>query len=704
MEDKNKKRPLNKKKNLIKEEQKFSSLFNNNKGEISQKEYDHRKKNCFFFMRSPVSNQIILEIKPDSKKKKKKKKKQRTYFHLQFKSETKNNNIKPVHHNFNQEEKVTYINLQPRKTWLNCKKIYNKCLKDYNPDLSPKHKRFYNGIYKESIIEESNSKSNPKNYIEDLKILDRPSIYLNKDRGTRNKTLKLKLSKSVFLSKNLNKNRILNKYENNFIRYMNKTIDSNFVNKGISGILKDINLEDMKDLKEYKFGKDKNMKVNMKKRRINLSLKFERKRLSLLNIQLPKLKTAKEMGINLDFEYKINSYFEFGNKNSKIENEENEDLEIVAEKGNFRIKELYTKKETLENNKEIQSDFNFFCLKHIFRLEQFHIFGLICGKGNEAQKCSRILKKIFIDYFSNEDNYIDSEILEKIQFDKKIDYILFILTTNRFQFLKNMFNSLESELKNKGVDIENTGVTFSLILFVKDKVISAKIGDIHPYFIYNILSEDSNQNLILRNPHLQHNLNNILEQDRLEENKCEIIINKNNLGKKEYNIEYKSNEEIQNYLNNDKIKCTRMIGYLKLRKIGIINQPEIESFSMYLEKGKIEKLGTKRENGNLHVSDSDFSELINKKGIDFTKVILKFVIIGNDELFDIMKNSYYIKEIYEAMVKDENRFKNKNNIKFCFNIKNTLRKLVYESVEINKKYNTNNLKDLALALVTLVES
>ena len=106
----------------------------------------------------------------------------------------------------------------------------------------------------------------------------------------------------------------------------------------------------------------------------------------------------------------------------------------------------------------------------------------------------------------------------------------------------------------------------------------------------------------------------------------------------------------------------------------------------------------------LHVSDSDFSELINKKGIDFTKVILKFVIIGNDELFDIMKNSYYIKEIYEAMVKDENRFKNKNNIKFCFNIKNTLRKLVYESVEINKKYNTNNLKDLALALVTLVES
>ena len=80
MEDKNKKRPLNKKKNLINEEQKFSSLFNN-KDEISQKEYDHRKKNCFFFMRSPVSNQIILEIKPDSKKKKKKKKKQMELIH-----------------------------------------------------------------------------------------------------------------------------------------------------------------------------------------------------------------------------------------------------------------------------------------------------------------------------------------------------------------------------------------------------------------------------------------------------------------------------------------------------------------------------------------------------------------------------------------------------------------------------------------------
>ena len=79
MEDKNKKRPLNKKKNLINEEQKFSSLFNN-KDEISQKEYDHRKKNCFFFMRSPVSNQIILEIKPDSKKKEKKEEKTKNIF------------------------------------------------------------------------------------------------------------------------------------------------------------------------------------------------------------------------------------------------------------------------------------------------------------------------------------------------------------------------------------------------------------------------------------------------------------------------------------------------------------------------------------------------------------------------------------------------------------------------------------------------
>ena len=93
------------------------------------------------------------------------------------------------------------------------------------------------------------------------------------------------------------------------------------------------------------------------------------------------------------------------------------------------------------------------------------------------------------------------------------------------------------------------------------------------------------------------------------------------------------------------------------------------------------------------------------KGINFSQVVLKFVIIGNHKLFKIMKNSYYIKEINEAIKKDEIEYKNKDNIKFCFNLKNIVRKLLNDAVELNKKFsNNNNFKDLSIYLVTLVEN
>ena len=73
MEENSKQEPLKKDKKIIKEEKRVS-LFSNNKKEITKEEYDHRAKNCIFFMRSPLSNQIILQIRDDSKKRKKSKK------------------------------------------------------------------------------------------------------------------------------------------------------------------------------------------------------------------------------------------------------------------------------------------------------------------------------------------------------------------------------------------------------------------------------------------------------------------------------------------------------------------------------------------------------------------------------------------------------------------------------------------------------
>ena len=582
----------------------------------------------------------------------------------------------------------------------------------YNPDEFTKENRFQKNILKEELTGNNQLRLNLQDTIDPLPINEKPIIRFTK-KGGRTKSLhNINFAKNKLLFKSISMNiNFRAPHRSNFVKCMNKSMSLNFVNRGINDILEKRNLEDFEALKELDLGKEKIKKEERKKKlKINLAYRFERKRLSLVNMKLPKLEMAKRMGISLDFQYKIHPFFYIGGKDQKIFDYEDEDdnnvndLEIVTEKGNFVIKESITKKEETVNNLEDRSVFNFFCLKNLLRLDQFHIFGLISGKGNDSKKCSRLLKKILVDKFSEEKNYINNEILEKNRFKQKIDYILFIITNDKFKFLRDIFNSLEAELIKMGIDTENTGAALSVIIFIRDKIISIKLGDIHPYFIYNVFDEKSNNNLMVRNPHYDHNLSNILEQDRLEEYKCEINMSKNKLGKKNYKIEYKYDEEIQNILNNENIKCTRMIGYKKLNKIGIINNPDIQTFSMDVSKIEKERLGAKRINMNPHASDTLFHTLIKKKGIIFSDVILKFVLIGNDELFDIMKNSYYIKEINDAIIKDEIEYKNVENIKYFFNLNKTIRKLVDDSTELNKKFaNDNNIKDRSLALVALEE-
>ena len=81
MEENSKQESLKKDKILIKEPKRYS-LFSNNKKEITKEEYDHRVKNSFFFMRSPLSNQIVLQIRDDSKKRKKRRRKSKNPFFI----------------------------------------------------------------------------------------------------------------------------------------------------------------------------------------------------------------------------------------------------------------------------------------------------------------------------------------------------------------------------------------------------------------------------------------------------------------------------------------------------------------------------------------------------------------------------------------------------------------------------------------------
>ena len=218
----------------------------------------------------------------------------------------------------------------------------------------------------------------------------------------------------------------------------------------------------------------------------------------------------------------------------------------------------------------------------------------------------------------------------------------------------------------------------------------------YSYFFY-LLSNDKNlnNNIITTNPHLEHLINNIIEQDRFEENKCEFILKKDEIGNNYYEIIHKD-KEIQKLINENEINFTRMVGFLKLKKIGIIGEPDIQILSMVI--GPDNELNHSRRK-----SSSEFSFCNRfKNGNIIEEGKLKYIMIGNKELFEFLKTKYYIKEIHEGLLKDEENNRNKENIKYCFNLKNIVKKLVNDSVEIHKKYmKMETFRDRCMALVTL---
>ena len=404
-------------------------------------------------------------------------------------------------------------------------------------------------------------------------------------------------------------------------------------------------------------------------------------------------------------QYKINSFFEIGdnnNNNNKENDEEENDLEIISKKGNVIIRELlFSKKENLENYKENQSVFNFFCLKKIFNLNDFHIFGVINGKGKEPKIFSRFLKEVLIKKFSDEKNYLNVHGIKSKpkNFKLKSDFIYYALTLEGFIFIKKIFNSLIDELKNLRIDVEESGATLFIIILIKDKIISMKVGDMYSFFIF-FASDDNKSHIITKNPHLEHLISNIIEQDRFEESKCEFKLVKNEMGNNEYEIIY-NNEEIQKCIKDDNIKFTRMVGYLKLKEIGIIGEPDIQilNFNCVQDKNNImiEQRISNSESSSIYKNGT----LINNANGIFGK--LKYIIIGNNELFEFLKIRYYIKEINEALLKDEDNNKKKDNIKYCFNLKNVVKKLVNDSVEMHKKnMKKETFKERCMALITLI--
>ena len=694
---KSKKITVDKKKIILnkKEDKKVKSKKNIYE-DMSSKEYDELKKKCYFFMRRSSSQNNIFfynNFKLLSNSKRKKKLKNLFKLSNNFDNEVTNNITKKYKRK--EEEKIIYDNLQPKNIWLNCKSLYNKYKKDYDTLIGIKNlKKCQNNSFLKSHDDFDNMKNKKISNIYQPFFFNPPSQpqpHINrtdkkaKSLINRNKIRRIIPNPNFSLDKKGNEYNIVN--------------NNNFINKGINYIIKN---RDLSNITDFKNKTDDDIFILSDKKK--LPFLYSRK-LSIGFISTSTIETNKMINSKSFQQYKINSFFEIGdnnNNNNKENDEEENDLEIISKKGNVIIRELlFSKKENLENYKENQSVFNFFCLKKIFNLNDFHIFGVINGKGKEPKIFSRFLKEVLIKKFSDEKNYLNVHGIKSKpkNFKLKSDFIYYALTLEGFIFIKKIFNSLIDELKNLRIDVEESGATLFIIILIKDKIISMKVGDMYSFFIF-FASDDNKSHIITKNPHLEHLISNIIEQDRFEESKCEFKLVKNEMGNNEYEIIY-NNEEIQKCIKDDNIKFTRMVGYLKLKEIGIIGEPDIQilNFNCVQDKNNImiEQRISNSESSSIYKNGT----LINNANGIFGK--LKYIIIGNNELFEFLKIRYYIKEINEALLKDEDNNKKKDNIKYCFNLKNVVKKLVNDSVEMHKKnMKKETFKERCMALITLI--
>ena len=691
----------------LKEESKVKITKKYDEDELTDKQYNELKNKCFFFLRRIHSQNDILEnninFKPLSNNKRKKK-----YKNLIKKANLNKaiNKIEIKGKSQKKEEKIIYDNYLPKTVWLNCKRIYNKYKNECKPLVleSIKNLKKSGGFNNQDFVL---NKSNKRLIFSNDSSFPTPPSKPKFERGnSRTKSLLFPKNRKAikFGNRNILHNPLENN-KNNFIHCMDEKIKENFENKGINYILEVRDLENITQLPKFQSEDELNLNKIYKRSEKNKNLPFMYRRRTSIVLNNPfSLDHNKKINAEIYFKYKINSFFEIGNEKgtNKEKEEEENDLEIISKEGNVIIRELlFSKKENLEGYKENQSIFNFFSLKKLFELNDYNIFGVINGKGKESKKFSRLLKEILIEKFSNEINYLNS--IHKSNpknFKYKNDFIFNTLTYKGFTFLKEIFNSLCDELKKKGVDIEETGATLFIIVLIKDKIISIKIGDMYSYFIYSPTSDKKLNHVITMKPHFEHLISNIIEQDRFEENKCEFKLTMDELGQKSYEIIH-NDKEIQKYITENNINFTRMVGFQKLKKIGIIGEPDIQMFSLNYYEDQIDFNSPYRKKKNSDTNINFINSFFNINEDQSIEANLKYIIIGNNELFEILKNNYYIKEINEAILKDEESNKKKDNIKYCFNLKNVVKKLVDESVEIHKKYmNLKPFKERCLALLT----
>ena len=278
--------------------------------------------------------------------------------------------------------------------------------------------------------------------------------------------------------------------------------------------------------------------------------------------------------------------------------------------------------------------FTYFKIENLFNLDNYTIIGFLDGKGKKNYLFCKILKEEIKKYFLKEIVYLSAIDYKKKKQNFKMtsDIIFDGLTRNNFNLIKKVLNKIPSIIDEKGIEIDESGCLICLLFFIKEYIISVQIGNINSYFIFK-KEQNTVEKFIIKKFNEEHNINNIYEIDRIEENKGNIQIFRNENGIK--NERFIINDDSNNYI----IDYSRIFCFKKLNQFGIISQPDIKIIKYVFDENNKEK-----EEENI-----DIDLISNEKYGD-----LCYIVIGTEYFFDFFKIQYYVKEINNLIRENKN--------------------------------------------------
>ena len=575
-----------------------------------------------------------------------------------------------------QKNSSIYKNLQPIDIWNKCEQIYEKYKYNYNNLFK----------YKTDKINERKKMNSQDNNNNDLLINyeKNSSKNFNKNISIINKKLKKSISCNYATGQNLFRHSLISKTarnnNDNFKKCLfNINIRNKFINKGLNYFIeknknnlsyyknlsetnrKNNNINDKSLLNEMNISNIKNLLGNKNKKIFPYLFKIR-------NNSCKNKKSIKSIDNLYEIKnfnkYRIKSVFytslmeKFNSENKMIQNNNNisfiDNDNKKRDKDNIYLKDLSNYLYEIKN-----SVFNFFHKDEIFNLKSFTIIGITSGEGIKANLVCRILKKLIIEYFTNIKNYYSfCNLNYKSIINKQL--IHEILSTNSHEFVKNGLNVVFRKIKNEGYEIGNTIGKIYLIFLIGINIISVKIGDFFPYFIYESIFDNKRKikNIIIKEPFTNS------EKDKFE------IIN----FKEENNLYFSDKLEINTFqLNSIKNENN--------------NNFNSNTISIYADPFLISK-----ENSNNNMN------LINN---NINAGEMKFIIIGNSALFESFQINYYVKYINQSIIKYKQNNKQKNNGIYNLNLINIAKQVVKDSIKYNKEKPDYNDKEILFSIILI---